>query len=66
MKICAICSKKPQSTFSVSHAHNRTKRWLYPNVHVMRYTLVGDPKGEVHRAAVCTKCLKKGKIKKVL
>ena len=66
MKICAVCDKGPRSTFKVSHAHNRTKRWVYPNVHTIRFTLANDPSGKVHRAAVCTKCLKAGKIKKVI
>jgi len=66
MNICLLCEKKPRATFSVSHAHNRTKRWVYPNVHIMRFTIVGDAKGKVHRAAVCTKCVKAGKIRKVL
>ena len=66
MKICVVCNKKPRSTFSVSHAHNRTKRWIYPNVHVMRFMYENDPKNKVHRGSVCTKCLKAGKIKKVV
>ncbi len=66
MKFCAVCSKKPRATFSVSHAHNRTKRWVYPNVHTMRFVYADDPKGVVHRAAVCTKCRKKGIVKKVI
>ena len=66
MKICAICDKKPRATFSVSHAHNRTKRWVYQNVQKMRFTIVGDASGEVHRAAVCMKCLKAGKVRKVV
>lgn len=66
MKICVVCDKGPRSTFSVSHAHNRTKRWVYPNVHTIRFVFANDPKGKVHRAGVCTKCLKAGKIKKVL
>ncbi|MCK5632964.1 50S ribosomal protein L28 [bacterium] len=50
----------------VSHAKNRTKRWLYPNVHKMRFTVVGDASGKVKHACVCTKCVKAGKVKKVL
>ncbi len=66
MKVCAVCDKGPRATFSVSHAHNRTKRWAYPNVHIIRFTFVNDPKNKVHRAPVCTKCMKTGKIKKVI
>ena len=65
-RICAVCDKRPRSSMSVSKAHNRVKRWLYPNVHTTRFTLKNDPKGKVHRAKVCTKCVKAGKIQKVI
>jgi large subunit ribosomal protein L28 len=64
-RICSICNKGPHVGNLVSHAKNRTKRWVYPNVHKLRYTVVGQTK-EVHRGAVCTKCVKAGKIEKVL
>ena len=62
--ICAICDKRPQVGNLVSNANNKTKRWIYPNVHVIRYKLKGQVK--VYRDAVCTKCLKAGKIEKVI
>ena len=65
-KICAICSKKPVSANNVSHANNKTKRWLYPNVHKIRFTVTGDASGKVRHANVCTKCVKAGKVQKVL
>lgn len=65
-RICAICAKRPQTANLVSHANNKTKRWVYPNVHRMRYTLAGDTSGKVQQACVCTRCLKAGKVKKVL
>jgi large subunit ribosomal protein L28 len=65
-RVCAVCDKGPQVGFSVSHAKNRVKRWLYPNVHRMRFTLADDQKGKVHQAKVCTRCLKAGKIKKIV
>lgn len=64
--ICAICAKRPQVGNNVSHAKNRTKRWIYPNVQKVRYSLTGDNSGKVYRSAVCAKCLKAGKIKKVI
>ncbi|KKP35585.1 MAG: 50S ribosomal protein L28 [candidate division TM6 bacterium GW2011_GWF2_32_72] len=64
-RICSICEKRPRVGNLVSHANNRTKRWLYPNVHTMRFTLTNDPKGNVYRAAVCTKCVKAKKVQKV-
>lgn len=64
--ICTVCDKRPKSTFSVSHAHNRTKRWVYPNVNVMRFSFSNDVKKKVHRGSVCTKCVKAGKVEKVI
>ena len=62
--ICMVCDKRPKSTFSVSNAHNRTKRWIYPNVHTMRFRFKGQ--SSVKRGAVCTKCMKRGKVEKVI
>lgn len=65
-RICSSCGKGPQVANLVSHANNRVKRWVYPNVHRMRFVVPGDNSGKVHQAKVCTKCLKAGKVKKVI
>lgn len=65
-RICVVCGKKPQVANLVSHANNRVKRWIYPNVHMMRFTMAHDPLCGVKRGNVCTKCIKAGKVKKVL
>lgn len=65
-RICAVCDKRPQVANLVSHANNRVKRWVYPNVQKMRFTYANDNSGKVSHAKVCTKCLKAGKIKKVV
>lgn len=65
-RICTICGKGPSVANLVSNANNRVKRWVYPNVHSMRFTLVGNEKRTVHRGKVCTKCVKAGKVQKVL
>lgn len=62
--ICRVCDKRPRSANNVSNANNKTGRWLYPNVHVMRFRLKGQT--SVCRGAVCTKCVKAGKVEKVL
>ena len=62
--ICCICNKKPHIGFNVSNANNKTKKWIYPNVHVIRYKFKSDSK--VKRGAVCTRCVKTGKIEKVI
>jgi len=62
-RICVVCDKRPRVANLVSHAKNRTKRWVYPNVHVMRFAVQGSSK--VTRGAVCTKCVKAKKVLKV-
>ncbi|MBN1549448.1 50S ribosomal protein L28 [Candidatus Babeliales bacterium] len=64
-RVCAVCDKGPSVGQHVSHANNKVKRWLYPNTHKMRYTIPGKG-SKVHQAHVCTKCLRSGKIQKVL
>lgn len=65
-RICTMCSKGPTVINSVSNANNRVKHWVFPNVHAMRYTVTGDTSGKVTRGKVCTKCVKGGKVKKVV
>lgn len=62
--ICVVCDKRPRVGNNVSNANNKTKRWLYPNVHVIRFVFKGQR--SVKRGAVCTKCLKSGKVEKVI
>jgi len=64
-RICDICDKRPVVGNLVSHANNRVKRWVFPNVHKMRYTKPGNAT-KVFRGGVCTKCVKAGKIEKVV
>lgn len=65
-RICVVCEKRPRVANLVSNANNRVKRWVFPNVQTTRFTVKGDPKHRVHRGKVCTKCVKAGKIQKVL
>lgn len=65
-RICSNCGKRPQVANIVSHANNKVKRWVYPNVHRMRFTLVGDNSRKVHAGNVCTKCVKAGLVTKVV
>ena len=55
-KLCEICGKKPVVGYNVSHAHNKTKKVWYPNLHKIR---VG-PKGSRKRIKVCTRCIRSG------
>lgn len=65
-RICTICCKRPHVGNLVSNANNRVKRWVFPNVHAMRFTRTGDAKNRVSRGKVCTKCVKAGKVRKVV
>jgi large subunit ribosomal protein L28 len=65
-RICTVCGKGPIVANSVSNANNRVKHWVYPNVHSVRFTMTGCSNGKVMRGKVCTKCMKAGKIQKVV
>ncbi len=59
---CDICGKGPSVGYSVSHAHNKTKRRWLPNVQSIRVLF----KGSIKRLKVCTKCIKAGKVSKAI
>jgi large subunit ribosomal protein L28 len=61
-RVCEICGKGKQIGYSVSHAHNKTKRQWLPNLQSIRIVKDGTPR----RARVCTKCIKKGRILKAV
>lgn len=62
--ICVVCDKRPRVVNRVSKANNKVKAWVYPNVHMMRFSYKGQK--EVVRASVCTKCVKAKKVEKVV
>ena len=59
---CDICGKGPSVGHKISHAHNVSKRRWMPNLASLR-AMVG---GTVKRLRVCTRCLKAGKVAKVV
>jgi large subunit ribosomal protein L28 len=59
---CDICAKGPSVGNSVSHAHKLTRRRWMPNLVSMRIMREGRPR----RARVCARCLKAGKVTKVI
>ena len=59
---CDICGKGPAVGHKISHAHNVTKRRWLPNLVPLRARIGGA----VKRLRVCTRCLKAGKVSKVL
>lgn len=36
-RVCQVTGKRPISGNNVSHAHNRTRRRFYPNLHTHRF-----------------------------
>lgn len=62
MAKCAICGKGVRVGMQISHSHIRTKRTWSPNLQPVRTVINGRPV----RLKVCTRCLKSGKVKRVL
>lgn len=59
-KSCDVCGKGAARGNNVSHANNKTKRVILPNLQSVRAVVEGTPK----RVRVCTRCLRSGKITK--
>lgn len=62
MASCYACGKKKVVGNNVSHANNRTKRKILPNLQTTR---VQTDHG-VKRVSVCTRCLRSGSVRKVV
>ena len=62
MASCAICGKQRIKGNHVSHANNKTKRLILPNLQKIR---VVTSKG-VKKLSVCTRCLRSGAVKKAV
>lgn len=59
---CDVCEKGPSVGNTISHAHKLTKRRWLPNLVSMRALI----NGRARRVRVCTRCLKAGKVTKVI
>jgi large subunit ribosomal protein L28 len=59
---CDVCGKGPSVGSTVSHANRHTKRRWLPNLISIR-ALVS---GRTQRMRVCTRCIKGGKVQKVV
>ena len=59
---CTVCGKGPMVGNTVSHAHNTNRRRWLPNLQKIKF----EQNGKVHNAYVCTSCIRRGKIKKVV
>ena len=61
-KVCAICGKGPVFGNSVSHSHKATKRRWNPNLQRIK----AATKAGTKRICVCKRCIRSGKVKKVI
>ncbi|GAB4483251.1 MAG: 50S ribosomal protein L28 [Thermodesulfovibrionales bacterium] len=62
MASCYACGKKKVVGNNVSHANNKTKRKILPNLQTTR--ILTD--SGVRRVSVCTRCLRSGSVRKVV
>lgn len=62
MASCIACGKKKTVGNNVSHANNKTKRQLLPNLQRTKIVTAHGTK----RSYVCTRCLRSGMVKKVV
>lgn len=62
MASCAVCGKQRIIGNNVSHANNKTKKLIMPNLQRMRIIT----KSGVKKMYVCTRCLRSGLVKKAL
>jgi large subunit ribosomal protein L28 len=59
---CDVCDKGPLFGNNVSHANNKTRRRWNPNLKKIK----GQYQGSIKNMKVCTRCLKSGKVVKVI
>jgi large subunit ribosomal protein L28 len=59
---CEICGKRAVAGHTISHAHNVSNRKFRPNLRRVRAAVPGGSR----RMDVCTRCLRSGKVTKVV
>jgi large subunit ribosomal protein L28 len=59
---CVICKKQVSSGNNVSHARNRTRKKIRPNLQNVKIIR----NGTITREWVCTRCLRSGLVKKAI
>ena len=60
--VCEVCGKGRVMGYSVSHAHNKTKRPFYPNLKSVKAVV----NKRTQRMMVCTRCIRSGWVKKAV
>jgi large subunit ribosomal protein L28 len=61
-RICAICKKGTNAGNNVSHSNRKTRRVWVPNLQRARVLVDGSP----CTVRVCTRCLRSGKIQRLV
>jgi len=61
-KVCVVCGKRPVMGNSRSHSNVATKRRFDPNLQHVRILVDGRPTN----AYVCARCLRAGRVTKVV
>ena len=61
-RVCTVCNKRPMTGHRISKSIQHTKRRWLPNLQRVRVQTEAGPK----RVRVCTKCLRSGKVAKVI
>ncbi len=61
MAVCRVTGRRTRRGNTVSHANNRTRRWLKANIQKVRVIL---PSGQIKRVYVSAKAIRSGKIQK--
>ncbi len=59
-KSCSICGKGRQVGYSISHAHNKSKKVWKPNIQRVK-TLQN---GTIRKVYACTRCIRSGSVPK--
>ncbi len=61
-KVCKICQKGPTTGNQVSHSNRKTRRRWLPNLQRIKVNIDNT----IKYIDVCTRCLRSGKVKKVV
>lgn len=59
---CEICGKGALKGNSVSHAHNKSRKFSMPNLH----TIHVKTDDRCKRVTICSRCLRSGKVVKAV
>ncbi|MBN2693129.1 50S ribosomal protein L28 [bacterium] len=59
-RVCVVCGKGTQTKNNVSHANNKSKKRVFPNLQRVDAKIFG----QTFSIMVCTRCLKSGRIEK--